>query len=299
MTILSPTSKQLTHAVNPYHWLQVRHDATPLEIRDNYRKLALWHHPGRAKSLTIDDEEEVQRRAQVFEILAACYETLIDYQNAYNICLHTMEHRPLKGEIHVGGKQMMVYGSLDEDYEVVPTMMKASSDESDDKDEQEKDTRLMYEGPLEALYRARHYQPFSDPYDVFERVCGHAVFARPSNYRHNKCIVLNELATAPSPPVVCTGSTVKKRNGTVISCTSRTAHNWKVTRTETSSTDSRGRTHVHIEVTSDHVPAEYEDASVSQTSCCHSAAEDAVMEEMSLCSWSDMTAPYSWLFPSE
>ncbi len=55
-------------AVNPYHVLQIRRDATPSEIRQAYRRLALWHHPGPKA----DCREERQRRLHVFEVLAAC-----------------------------------------------------------------------------------------------------------------------------------------------------------------------------------------------------------------------------------
>jgi curved DNA-binding protein CbpA len=63
--------------VDPYHVLQVRRDATPMEIRRAYQRLALWHHPGRSTMDVIPPQERARRR-QVFEVLAACYETLID-----------------------------------------------------------------------------------------------------------------------------------------------------------------------------------------------------------------------------
>jgi len=304
MVILSPTGQALSYTVNPYHVLQVRHDATLSEIRQNYRRLALWYHPGRAKA-TIVDEIELQRRAQVFEILAASYETLVDYRDAYNACLHSLDHPPLKGEIHVGGKRMMVLGSMDEDYEVVPTLLRASSDESED-DENEREqafrhenTHCMKDSPLELLYRSRHYQAFTDPYDVFEKVCGHAVFARPNQRRHNKWIVLDgETATTAPRPAIWTGSTVKRRDGTVVSFTSRAHFNRKVTKTETTTVDEDGISHVHIQVTSKQVPDD-QYTSVPKSICCRSSMEDALIEESSLCSWPEMASPYSWLFPAE
>lgn len=63
--------------VNPYQILQVRRDATPSEIRHAYRRLALWHHPGRCVGETATAEER-SRRLHVFEVLAASYETLLD-----------------------------------------------------------------------------------------------------------------------------------------------------------------------------------------------------------------------------
>jgi hypothetical protein len=45
--------------VDPYQVLQVRRDATRSELRQAYRKLALWHHPGR----TCGGREKRARRA--------------------------------------------------------------------------------------------------------------------------------------------------------------------------------------------------------------------------------------------
>ena len=59
--------------VNPYHMLELRRDATASEIIGSYRKLALIYHPGRKISCPL----ERKRRMQLFEVLAACYETLM------------------------------------------------------------------------------------------------------------------------------------------------------------------------------------------------------------------------------
>jgi hypothetical protein len=59
--------------INPYHILQVRIDATLSEIRENYMRLSLLHHPGRQAP----NDAEIQRRARVFKLLAACYEFTI------------------------------------------------------------------------------------------------------------------------------------------------------------------------------------------------------------------------------
>ncbi|VEU40938.1 unnamed protein product [Pseudo-nitzschia multistriata] len=59
--------------VNPYHVLELRRDATHAEIIGSYRKLALIYHPGRKIASSI----ERRKRLQFFEILAACYETLM------------------------------------------------------------------------------------------------------------------------------------------------------------------------------------------------------------------------------
>lgn len=78
----SPLSSNLPPLiVDPYRVLQVRRDATPQEIRHAYRRLSLWHHPGRSLSCQTIDQQERYRRVQVFEILAACYETLTDKES--------------------------------------------------------------------------------------------------------------------------------------------------------------------------------------------------------------------------
>ena len=95
--------------INPYRILQVRQDATKGEIKLAYRRLALFHHPARKLGLSCHDEatmpvqqpvtsksenqtnlqnnttstsgfvkeQEDLRKKYVFEVLAACYETLI------------------------------------------------------------------------------------------------------------------------------------------------------------------------------------------------------------------------------
>ena len=288
--------------VNPYHVLQVRSDATLSEIRQHYRRLALWHHPGRCATSTND--RELQRRAQVFEILAACYETLVYHRNEYNTCLHSLNHSPLKGEIHVGGKRMIVFGSVDEDYEVAPALALSSSSDSEDDEHGRHDE--MKEGPMALLYRARHYEPFTNPYDVFEEAFGHAVFPRPTEseqqQHHSNWVVFVE--PAAQLPAIWTGSTVKRRDGTVVSYRSRVLYSRKVTRIETTSVDEKGRKRVNVQVTSEPV-SDVDDAVVSKRACkcCPSTAEQISVDEASFCSWPemndfDLASPCRWLWPT-
>ena len=97
--------------VNPYHVLQIRQDATPSEIRQSYKRLALWHHPGRSFYVSV---EERQRRLQVFELVSACYETLIDRDSRkrYDVLLRRERRDRITaglpvGELHVGGKAII------------------------------------------------------------------------------------------------------------------------------------------------------------------------------------------------
>lgn len=302
MVILSPLTKRnhneaSHHTVNPFHVLQVRHDATVSEIQYNYRRLALWHHPGRNKAC---HDDELQRRALVFYILAKCYETLVYHRSEYNACFHNMDHPSLKGEIHVGGKRMMVFGgSIDEDYEVVPTLLKSSTEDDSQQDG-------MKNGPLAIMYRARHYEPFTDPYDVFDNVFGHSVFTRPPQQQEPslQCLVLDELVTTPSP-AIWTESIVKGQDGTVVSVKSRTLGNRKVTRTETTTVDSSGQRRVDVKVSSEEIcsPEEENHAIVVKQGCQSCCQSFDVVEESSFCSWPEALelrdSTCGWrLFPS-
>ena len=46
-------------AVNPYSVLHVQRDASPSEIQEAYRRLALWHHSVQLKGTS---EDELRRR---------------------------------------------------------------------------------------------------------------------------------------------------------------------------------------------------------------------------------------------
>jgi hypothetical protein len=137
--------------MNPYHVLQIRRDATPAEIRDAYRRLALWHHPGRGKCLGLATDE-LQRRFCIFDMVAACYETLMDREarQACDALLKRLEvtklaqHLPLAGELHVGGKrfwtgpaiqlqqQQHMIKAQHDDQEGIPALSRASSHSSTD-----------------------------------------------------------------------------------------------------------------------------------------------------------------------
>jgi len=77
--------------VNPYRVLELRRDATPSEIIGSYRKLALMYHPGRKISCPL----ERRKRIQTFEVLAACYETLMhtEFRRKCDALLKDMEKK--------------------------------------------------------------------------------------------------------------------------------------------------------------------------------------------------------------
>lgn len=94
--------------INPYDILHLRRDATTSEIRKAFRRLGLLHHPGRAYA----DKDHQNLRIQLFDLLAAAYETLVNKEarRRYDLHLNSMENmkytRGLAGEMYVGGKRM-------------------------------------------------------------------------------------------------------------------------------------------------------------------------------------------------
>lgn len=108
----SSCKKRQRVVVDPYQVLKIRRDATNSEIRYAYKRMALLNHPGRICS----SEEERLRRLQIFEIVAACYETLThkETRRKCNELLHELEYQQLtgklpEGDIRLGGKQVKVY----------------------------------------------------------------------------------------------------------------------------------------------------------------------------------------------
>jgi curved DNA-binding protein CbpA len=107
------SSSNVAPPVNPYHVLQIRQDASPSEIRHSYRRLALWHHPGRSH----DSLLERRQRLQLFETISASFETLIekDSRRRYDLFLKGRFTAVLPiGELFVGGK-LLVDSSVDGD----------------------------------------------------------------------------------------------------------------------------------------------------------------------------------------
>lgn len=74
---LSTSSSSSSSSIDPYQVLQIRRDATTAEIQQAYKRLALLHHPVRRKGGRHAHHHSPQTM-QLFEILAACYETLMD-----------------------------------------------------------------------------------------------------------------------------------------------------------------------------------------------------------------------------
>ena len=225
--------------INPYHLLQVRQDATPAEIRGAYRRLALWHHPGRRKTGDLS-AGDVQRQYDVFAMLAASYETLINKgsRQMYDALLR----QDFDGEVWVGGRPWSprlspTFSSDSENVECdIPAALQSTTADSVGNDESR--------DALSSFVKARRGRSLSDPYDVFESVFGSRPFER-----QKPCSVPAAVVTAASRPTSAwTASTRILQNGSVVSTTSRVLHDRKLTRTEiiTEFPDGRKRTVINV-----------------------------------------------------
>ena len=370
---------------NPYHVLKIRRDATATEIRLSYKRLALWHHPGRIIQQAVDiTRQERRRRFQFFNLLAACYETLIsaDSRRRYDNLCRELEQAKLqagvRGAMFVGGKPLPLIGSSSYDMsynsrefaskvpiishpsssllskehraklrtqEALPplsrsssgsstafsdacqsgeldekhsccspssvsttnspcrktgisrivtaatiatnrssalaskrSLVEASSSEEEEEAEAhftESTTRRLFGGPLSHLFKARNFEPFSDPYDIFEQVFGSQPFQRVSreemrykgddedHQKHWRKSNQETLAafmsggdTRRSSPAAWKGDSQVSSDGkTTIFTTSRVLHNRILTRTETITRVSPTKTKTYVTVTATPVTA--------------------------------------------
>jgi hypothetical protein len=136
------SSPAKSHAINPYHVLNVRSDASQDEIQMAYRKLALLHHPYRNRTSNGSREDHVAS----FVLLNASYETLMDP--------HTKSR----------------YDSMVSPTALTDSICKASPLLSSFTNPSQLHKRDYHDGPLTDLYRARQYAPFRDPYQLFDDV---------------------------------------------------------------------------------------------------------------------------------
>lgn len=326
--------------VNPYHVLQVRRDATPAEIRQSYRRLALWHHPGRTHA----DMAERQRRLQVFEILAACYETLMfpGSRRGFDAYLREREAAKLTsglpvGGMFVGGKRIFGADSPErsvlpsddgfDEGDRIPNLSAASSDSSSSEEPEdhmvimpctppasvasdqnskrsrqprslvdvsssgsgsdeeaevhftEAETKRLFGGPLSHLYRVRNFEPFSDPFVVFEEVFGSKVFQ----------ISADEIGRLKEwMPLRSTraggwhGASETSPDGkTTIFTTSRILHDRRLVRTETVTVDPvTGTTRSFVTVTAEDLEPEGDDEMPTSTCLlCYTATSTPTYDD--------------------
>lgn len=358
-SVTSPLASKDAPA-NPYEILQVRRDATPQEIRQSFKRMALLNHPGREATTA----EERLRRWQSFNLIAACYETLMEPESRRrydSLCRELARSRMqagVRGALFVGGRPLRS-GSFDDDdlqgdpasrtvsfggsslvrrngqkQENLPLLSRSSSDSSSTEDNEasgamdhdesccfsqeqgssftspskksnrvvtaatlttkgsvaapslmdaastEEDeeaeahytqstTQRLFGGPLSNLFKARNFEAFSDPYDVFEDAFGSQPFPRISR-KDISCTEEEAAATTPtttekSPTIITTSPATTPRSTSgwrgnkrttpdgniTVYTTSRIVHDRLLTRTETVTRTPGGKTKTHISVTAE------------------------------------------------
>jgi hypothetical protein len=130
----------------------------------------------------------------------------------------------------------------------------------------------LFGGPLAPLHQARNFEPFADPFVVFERVFGHPVFPTVTQQdifeaqQHQGVIATqNKNNQNESQVALCnhkssgwTGSAHKEPDGlTTVFVSSRIFHDRKITRTETVHVDPEtGKAHSEVTVDGEHFEVE-------------------------------------------
>ena len=281
-------------AVNPYHVLQVRRDATSSELREAYRRLALWHHPSRCT-----ETEERERRSHMFIIISACYETLQDndHRQRYDLFLHQIERNFPLGEVLVGGKPLFVPWTFQKtsgprfvdlcasspprrDDDRIPALLSSSSSTTtigsdDDLTLHTPDDTRHDRCHLELLYKARRWQPFTNPYIMFDHVFGSCVYAHVNDKSTPQ--LSNMTPTRLTKATASwTGATTKHPDGSRVSVTSRIIQDRKLTRTERVMIQP-GKRHATIKVDSEPWygdPMDGHDNHTSKLQCCPKQDDD-------------------------
>ena len=258
-------------AINPYHVLQVRRDATSTELRESYQRLALWHHPGR-----FTDKEEQERRSHMFHIISACYETLQDnvHRQRYDLIVYQIERNfLLGGEILIRGKPLFVPWTFQktsgqrfvdlcasspkprDNNTQIPVLLSSSSSTTtivsdDDLTLHAPDDASHDRGPLELLYKARRWQPFTNPYTMFDYIFSSCVFARHVNDGSTPQLFHTTPTRLTKTTALQTGATKKHQDGCWVTVTSRIVQDRKLTQTECVMTQS-GKQCVSVKVDSE------------------------------------------------
>jgi len=141
----------------------------------------------------------------------------------------------------------------------------ASSEEDEEAEPHfsESTTRRLFGGPLSHLFKARNFEPFSDPYDVFDAVFGSEVFPRVSREEigedDSKAGPLPSTSGAipwvpssPRSPGAWNGESYSSPDGkTTVFRTTRILHDRRMTRIETVKKIGPGQTKIHVTVTAE------------------------------------------------
>ena len=196
--------QQGQQVLNPYQVLQIRRDATPAEIRHSYQRLALLYHPGRRTSVT---------NKQLFILVSACYETLIDdtarerideiLMSKKDLRPHANHHHGHKhasstprGKILIGERPIqlprllsMVSGEeSSSDDDDTATTHSTSEDGRDVPHYSKVDTDRLFGGPMKILYQVNDFRAFTPPLDLFDDTFGSHIFPRSKELHDNSTL---------------------------------------------------------------------------------------------------------------
>ena len=140
----------------------------------------------------------------------------------------------------------------------------------------ESTTRRLFGGPLSLLFKARNFEPFSDPFDVFQHVFGGDAFPRvsredienkddQSTQSMRESVPMLSSPTTPRSPAAWRGeSHALADDKTTIFRTSRVLHDRRLTRIETVKKLDSGKTETHVTVIAEPLtpdPASMDDGS--------------------------------------
>jgi hypothetical protein len=149
----------------------------------------------------------------------------------------------------------------------------------------EADTTRLFGGPLNHLYRVRNFEPFADPFLVFEKVFGSEIF----KVDQQEIGRLKEwVPMRPTRPAGWHGSSEKTPDGKrTVFTTSRILHDRRLTRTETLTVDPMtGRAQSFVTVTSQEMEldAEVDDVPTSSTCLmCYQKTDNRVGSDSIMC----------------
>jgi len=159
----------------------------------------------------------------------------------------------------------------------LPALMKPSTSsttcDEDPPHYSEAATDRLFGGPLQFMFRARRWQPFTDPYEVFQRVFGSSLGVAGPGKRSNNKIPSNVRTAVITPAHAANwnSETQSLPNGTFINRNSKTMYDHRtIVRTVTRFQEpSTGYTRTTIEVTTNE-PTDVLDMSVPNSVWCGS-----------------------------
>ena len=197
-----PCHLERQRPINPYHLLRLRKDATERELVYSYQPLAILHHPVRANG-----------DPHMFRAVAAAFETLHNKKTRTAMdrilkksgSLGSMKQSHNSSELAVErGKSDRIVSQTrkhhkstgtndatehrqeqeDHRYRCISPQQQNNNMCSSPVEEEYDRSNLQPNGPFYLMLKARHFEPFTDPYEVFASVFGSSLGAN-REYAYN------------------------------------------------------------------------------------------------------------------